>query len=99
MPVGPVLRRPRDDQRRARLVDQDRVHFVDDGEVVPALVHLFDRALHVVAKVVEAKLIVRSVGNVGSVSRLTLKVVHVVLNTTNFKTQEAMNLAHPLRVA
>src|SRR6185369_9154750 len=27
-----------------------------------------------------------------------LEVVHVVLNTTDFKTEEAMDLAHPLRV-
>ena len=30
-------RRAADDQRRARLIDQDGVHFVDDGEVMAAL--------------------------------------------------------------
>ncbi len=32
--LGAVVERAGDDQRRARLVDQDRVHLVDDGEVV-----------------------------------------------------------------
>jgi hypothetical protein len=33
------LRGAGDDQRRAGLVDEDRVHFVDDREVVAALHH------------------------------------------------------------
>ena len=40
--LGAVVERAGDDQRRARLVDQDRVHFVDDGEVVAALHHLVE---------------------------------------------------------
>ena len=32
--VGRLFRRARDDERRARFVDEDRVDFVDDGEVV-----------------------------------------------------------------
>ena len=38
--LGAVVERAGDDQRRARLVDQDRVHLVDDGVVVAALHHL-----------------------------------------------------------
>ena len=41
--VGRFLRRARDDQRRARFVDQDAVDLVDDREVVPAL-HVLRRA-------------------------------------------------------
>ena len=37
--VGRFLGRARDDQRRARLVDQDGVDFVDDREVMAALDH------------------------------------------------------------
>src|SRR6185295_9901105 len=55
--------------------------------------------LHVIAQVVEPKLVVSSVGNICSVSGLTFEVVHVVLNTTDLETKEPMDLAHPLCVA
>src|SRR5690606_16900415 len=38
--VGTALSRTRDDERRARLVDEDRVDLIDDDEVVAALHHL-----------------------------------------------------------
>ena len=56
-----------DDERRARLVDEDRVDLVDDGEVVAALHHVAGLPRHVVAQVVEAELVVRAVGDVGLV--------------------------------
>ncbi len=37
------------DQRRTRFVDEDRIHFVDDGVVVTALDHLGTFVLHVIA--------------------------------------------------
>jgi hypothetical protein len=50
-------RRAGDDQRRARLVDEDRVDFVDDAELVVALdLVLLARGHAVVAQVVEAEL-------------------------------------------
>ena len=57
----------RDDERRARLVDEDRVDLVDDGEEVAALHHVLVLPRHVVAQVVEAELVVRAVGDVGGV--------------------------------
>jgi hypothetical protein len=65
--LGAVLGRPGNDQRRARLVDQDRVHLVDDGEVQAALGALFEAEGEVVAQVVEAELVVGAVGDVGVV--------------------------------
>ncbi len=57
-----------DDERHAGFVDQDGVHFVDDGEVVAAL-HLFLGALGhaVVAQIIEAELSVGAVGDVAGV--------------------------------
>src|SRR5258705_2101071 len=55
--------------------------------------------LHVVAQIVEAEFVIGTVGYVGCISCLALEVVHVVLDTTNFETEEAMDLTHPLRVA
>ena len=74
--LGVVLGLAADDQRRARLVDQDRVDLVDDGVVQPArhaVGHLVD---HVVAQVVEAELVVRAVGDVGGVGGLLLLALH-----------------------
>ena len=70
--VGRFLGRARDDERRARFVDEDAVDFVDDREVVPALHVLREVELHVVAQVVEAELVVRAVGDVGAVGDLAL---------------------------
>ena len=68
--VGRRAARARDDERRARLVDEDGVDLVDDGEVVAALHAALGARDHVVAQVVEAELGVRAVGDVGQVGRL-----------------------------
>jgi hypothetical protein len=47
--VGGVVGGTRDDEGRARFVDQDRVHLVDDGEVELALDIVLEPELHVVA--------------------------------------------------
>ena len=97
--VGRLLGGPGDDQRRPRLVDEDAVDLVDDREVVPALHVVRELELHVVAQVVEAELVVRAVGDVGGVGDLPLRVVQVVLDDADRHAEEAVDLAHPLRVA
>ena len=67
-----VPHRARDDERRPRLVDEDRVHLVDDGVGVLALDPLLQREHHVVAQVVEAELVVGAVGDVGQVGGAAL---------------------------
>ena len=76
--VGVVLGRARDDERRARLVDEDGVDLVDDGEVELALHVVLQAELHVVAQVVEAELVVLPVGDVGAVGVLALRVGELV---------------------
>ena len=56
-----------DDQRRARLVDQDRVDLVDDRVDELALHAILGPERQVVAQIVEAELVVRAVGDVGGV--------------------------------
>ena len=65
--VGLARGRPGDDERGARLVDEDRVDLVDDREEVAALDEVLLLPGHVVAQVVEAELVVRAVGDVGVV--------------------------------
>ena len=97
--VGAVLRRAGDDQRRARLVDQDAVHLVDDAEEELALDHVLQAVLHVVAQVVEAELVVGAVGDVGGVLRALLVVVLAVHDDADLHAEEAVDLPHPVGVA
>jgi len=80
-----ILGRARDNQRCSCFVDKNVVDFVDDGVVQNALGLLLKlgitvvtsrRLLHVVAQIVEAELVVGSVGNVASISLLPLLRLH-----------------------
>ncbi|MDT4824207.1 hypothetical protein FQZ97_574510 [compost metagenome] len=97
--LGVVFGLPGDDQRRAGLVDQDRVHFVDDGVEQPALATVFNTVFHVVAQVVEAELVVGAVGNVGDVGGLFLFVGLLRHHHTRAHAQEAVEAAHPFGIA
>ena len=97
--VGGRLRRAADDERRARLVDEDRVDLVHDAEGVSALDHVLAAHGHVVAQVVEAELGVGAVGDVGVVLRAALLRRHVGLDDADLEAEEAVHLAHPLGVA
>src|SRR3546814_15870978 len=55
------------DQRRARLVDQDRIDLVDDREVERPLHHRAAFVLHVVAQIIEAEFVVGAVGDIGGI--------------------------------
>ena len=72
VPLARSLGGTRDDQRCPRLIDQDRVDLVDDGEVVATLHEILECMRHVVAQVVEAELVVGAVGDVGGVGDLAL---------------------------
>ena len=64
---GRLAEPPADDERRPRLVDEDRVDLVHDAEGVAALGLLHVGHGHVVAQVVEAQLVVGPVGDVGRI--------------------------------
>ena len=97
--VGAVLGRAGNDERRARLVDQDRIDLVDDGEGMAALHHLRHVVFHVVAQIVEAELVVGAVGDVGGVGLAALVVVEAVDDDADGHAEELVDLAHPLGVA
>ena len=97
--VGAVLGGAGNDQRRARLVDQDRVHFVDDGIGMAALHHLGARIFHVVAQVVEAEFVIGAVGDVGGVGGLALGIGQAMDDDAVAQAEEIVDLAHPGGVA
>ena len=95
-----VAHRARDDERRPRLVDQDRVDLVDDREPVGALHPLLERDHHVVAQVVEAELVVGAVGDVALVGRPPLRRSGLrVVEASDGHPQVPVDVTHPLRVA
>ena len=75
--LGVVFSLAADDERRACLVNQDRIHLVDDGKIQSALHPVAHLVHHVVAQVVKAKLVVRAVGDVGVVGGLLFFARHV----------------------
>jgi hypothetical protein len=97
--LGVVLGLAGDDQRRARLVDEDGVHLVDDREIEHALHALAGRVHHVVAQVIEAELVVGAVGDVGGVGGLLLLVRHARHVAAGGEAEEAIDAAHPFSVA
>ena len=98
--VGRNGGRAADDERRAGFVDEDRVHFIDDGEVVPALDLLLAAGGHaIVAKVIEAELAVRAVGDIALVLLAALLRHLVILNNAHGESKKCVELSHPLRIA
>jgi len=90
----------RNDQRRARLVDEDRVDLVDDGVVVAALHPLLQPHDHVVAQVVEAELVVGAVRDVAEVGGLALGRGGLrVVDAADGEAEPREQVAHPLGVA
>ena len=99
VPVRGAVGGAGDDQRRAGLVDEDRVDLVDDAVVVSALHHLLYGVGHVVAQIVEAELVVRSVGDVGGVGRAALVGGQPGQDDADVQPEKAVDAAHLLAVA
>ena len=97
--LGRFVGRPGDDERRPGLVDEDAVDLVDDGVMELPLGQVGQAELHVVAEVVEAELVVGAVGDVRPVGGVALGVAEVVLDRADREAEEAVDGAHPLRVA
>jgi len=97
--VGRFFGSAGDDERGARLVDQDRIDLVDDGEVMRPLDVILQVELHVVAQIVETELVVLAVGDVAGVGGLAFGIADAVHDHADAETEEAVNAAHPLRVA
>ena len=90
---------PGDDERRARLVDQDGIDLVDDGVVQAALEALLDVHRHVVAQIVETELVIGAVGDIGGVGGALLLGLHVRQVDAHRHAEELEDLPHPFGVA
>ena len=86
------------DQRGTRLINQDGVHLIDNGEVVAALNLLLHGPRHVVAQVIEAELVVRTVGDVCGVLLTTLIRFHGGENHAALHAEETEHTTHEVRL-
>ena len=89
-----------DDQRRARLVDQNRVHLVHDAEEIVALDLVLLAPGHaVVAQVVEAQLGGGAIGDVPEVHFPSQLTGHELLDAADGDAEKVIDVAHPFGVA
>ena len=88
-----------DDERRAGFVDEDGVHFVDNGVMMAALHKLLGVKFHVVTQIVKAELVVRAVGDIRGIGRLALLVAKARHNDADAEAEEGVKLPHPFGVA
>ena len=88
----------RNNQRCSRLIDQYRVHLVDDAEMQISQHQLLLVDYHVVTQIIKAELVVCHIGNITAVSLLTLLAGHAVQHDSDRQAQKFMYLPHPLSV-
>ena len=97
--LAAVLAWAGNDQRRARLVDQDAVHLIDHGKVMAALIHLFERGFHVVAQIIEPKLVIGGIGHIGGIGGLFLGLGLLRIDDAGGHAEGGKHLAHPIGIA
>ena len=73
----------RNNQRRAGLINQHRVNFINDAEVERALYHIFHRRRHIIAQVVKTYFAVSGISNIAGVIFLAFRRFHSLLNQSH----------------
>ena len=86
------------DQRRPGLVDQHRVHLVDNGKMEIPQHQLLLVDHHIIPQIIKSQLIVGHIGDIAAVRFLPLFRGHAVEHHAHGEPQELMNLSHPLRI-
>ena len=89
----------RNNQGSTGIVDQHGVHLIDDGIVMRTLHEVGGVGSHVVTKVVETKLVVRTKGDVCHISLATsLAIGLMLIDAVYAESMEHIERSHPLRV-
>ena len=97
--LGAIFSCAGDDQRRTGFINENRVHFINNGKGQLPL-HLVRLAEgHIVAKVIKAELIVCAIDDIRRVSGTLFFLRLACLNHTDLKAKEIVKLAHPCRIA
>src|SRR5882724_7103925 len=91
--------RSADDERRAGFIDEDRVHFVHDGEIMTALDLLFLARGHaIIAQVIEAELGVGAVSNIAVILIAPNAWGLIVKNAPDGQTEKLIDRSHPFTI-
>ncbi len=95
-----VAHRPRNNQRRARFIDQNRVNFVDNAVKMVVLDLLRRRSRHaVVSEIIESKFRRRSVSDVARIRFSAVTRRHRILDAANAQPEKFEEIAHPLGIS
>ena len=86
------------DKRGPRLVDEDRVHLVDDAVMQFPLHKLLLINDHVIAEVVKAQLVIGNIGDIAVVLRPSLLGFHRLKDAAHGQPEEAVDFTHPVRI-
>ena len=95
---GAFHRRTGDDQRRARLVNEDAVHLVDNGVGQFPLYPVFQSDGQIIPQVVEAEFVVGAVDDVRPVGFLLFFPALAGLHNAHGEPQKLVDRAHPVGV-
>ena len=96
--IDRFIRGTRNNQRCAGLVNQNRVHFVNDGETQASLYLVRNMLSEIIAKIIKAEFIVSAVGDVRGVSCPFLFRHLTALDHANRHPEKFENRRHPARV-
>src|SRR5262249_41550554 len=98
--IGRLLALARDNQWGTSLIYQNVIDFVNNGKVEFALNHLVKGSHHVVTQIIEAKFVIRPIGDVCQVCCTTLWSLWVdsIDQYTNCQPQECIDLSHPFSI-
>ena len=97
--VVSLWHRTGNDKWCAGIVNEDRVHLIDNCIIVRTLYEVFWILCHVVAQIVETELIVRSESNICKICFTTCLAVGLMLvNAIDTQTVEHIDGAHPFGV-
>ena len=97
--LGIVVRGSGNDQRRARLIDEDGIHLIHHRRMQVALHLLLDAEGHVVAQIIETEFVIGAVGDVGVIGGALFVRVHTADTDAHTQAEEVIELAHPFGVA
>ena len=87
------------DQRRPCFIDQDRVNFVNNCKMVPALDHVFDTELQIITQIIKAEFIVGAVGHVCLIGKTAAFIRQIAGDTADGHPQPFIDAPHPCRIA
>ena len=93
-----IIHRTGNDQRRPCFVYEDAVHLVNYGIIEFSLHAILAVKFHIVPQIVEAELVVRAIGYVGTISLLPLLVVEIMKYYPRAQAEEFVNGSHPLGI-